>query len=178
MDSGIISHRYAKAFYKFASERKEEDLLREELKFLSEQFLTLPLLQKILDDPTISSAVKIDLLTTTFGKDISDTCSKALCLMIKNKRTQYIQPVLLMYDEVYRKAKGLVVMKLITTEPINSDLKNQLVDLVKKDIDQVEFITETNADLIGGFILKIDDLRLDASVKNLLNKLRQELLHY
>ena len=178
MDSGVISHRYAKVFYKFASERKEEDLLREELKLLSEQFLALPLLQKTLNDPTISSAAKIDLLTTACGKDISDTCSKALRLIVENKRTQYIRPVLLIYEEVYRKAKGLVAMKLISAEPASSDVKNQLVDLVKKDNAQVEFITETNEDLIGGFILEVNGLRLDASIRNLLDKLRLELLHY
>jgi F-type H+-transporting ATPase subunit delta len=177
MDAGIISHRYAKAFYQFAEERKEEDRLREELKALSEQFLALPLLKKTMDDPTVSSAVKIELLTTAAGKDISDTCRKALHLIVKNKRAHYIRSVALMYDKVYRKAKDMVIMKLVTTEPTSNEVKNKLVDLVKRNKEQVEFITETNEDLIGGFILEIEDLRLDASVKNLLNQLRLDLIH-
>jgi len=177
MNAGIIAHRYAKAFYQFASAHKEEDMLREELKSLSEQFLAVPVLQKTLDNPTVSPAVKIELLTTAAGKDISDTCRKALHLIVKNKRTHFIRPVALMYDKVYRKAKGMIIMKLATTEPASNDVKNKLVALVKKNSDQVEFITEINPDLIGGFTLEIDDLRLDASVKNLLNQLRLELIH-
>jgi len=177
MDTGIIAHRYAKAFYQFASTRNEEDLLRKELKSLSEQFLAVPELQKTLSNPTVSPAVKIELLTTAAGKDISDTCRRALHLIVKNKRTHYIQSVTLMYDKVYRKAKGMVIMKLVTTEPASNDMKNKLMALVKKNNDQVEFITEIKTDLIGGFMLEIDDLRLDASVKNLLNQLRLELIH-
>jgi F-type H+-transporting ATPase subunit delta len=178
MDIGIISHRYAKAIYQFASERKEEDRLREELKVLSEQLLALPLLQKTLNDPTISAAVKIKLLSTaTAGKDVSDICRKAFHLIIKNKRVNYLQSIVLMYDTVYRKEKNIVIMKLVTTEPASDNVKNKLVDLVGKDHDKVEFKTETNTDLIGGFVLEIEDLRLDASVKNLLNQLRQELIH-
>ena len=177
MDAGIISHRYAKAFYQFAVQSKEEDRLREELKILSEQFHSIPLLQKTLDDPTVPSAVKIELLTTAAGKDISDSCRKVIHLIVKNKREHYIRSVALMYDIVYRKAKGMVVMKLVTTEPASDEVKNKLVELVKRNNNQVEFATETNEDLIGGFILEIEDLRLDTSVKNLLNQLRLELIY-
>ena len=177
MDAGIISHRYAKAFYQFAEQRKEEDILRKELTTLAEQFPSIPLLQKTLDDPTIPAAMKTEILTTAAGNDISDTCRKVIQLIVKNKREHYIRPVALMYDLVYRKAKNMVVMKLVTTEPANSDVKKKLVDLVKKNHDQVEFITETNEDLIGGFILEIEDLRLDTSVKTLLNQLQLELIY-
>jgi F-type H+-transporting ATPase subunit delta len=151
--------------------------LREELKFLSEQFLACPSLQKTLVDPTISPSVKSELLTTAAGKEISDSCRKAIHLMVKNKRVFYIRFIAAMYDKVYRKAKDMVIMKLVTTKPASSEEKNKLVDLVKKKNDQVEFITETNDDIIGGFILEIEDVRLDASVKNLLNQLRLELIH-
>jgi len=177
MDTGIMSHRYAKAIYQFAAECKEEDQLRKELKFMTEQFLACPSLNKMMSDPTVSPAVKIDLLTTAAGKEISDACSKAIHLIVKNKRAQHMLFIAASYDKVYRKAKNMVIMKLITSEPANSEEKNKLVGLVRKNNNQVEFMTATNPDLIGGFILELEDLRLDASVKNLLSQLRQEFIH-
>ena len=176
MDAGIISNRYAKAIFQFALERKEENRLREELKILSEQFLAVPMLSKALDDPTVSSAVKIDLLTTAAGKKVSNAYLKVISLIVKNGRTHYMQSIALMYDKVYRKAKNKVIMKLITTEPASGDEKKKLVKLVNRNEDQVDFITKTD-NIIGGFILEIDDLRLDASIKNQLNQLRLELIH-
>ena len=177
MDAGIISNRYAKAIFQFALERKEENRLREELKIMSEQFFTVPMLKKILDDPTVSQAVKIDVLTTAAGKEISETCTQVIRLIVKNGRTHFMQAIALMYDKVYRKAKNRVILKLITTKPAGDDMKNKLVELIKKNNEQVDFVTKTDSEIIGGFILEIDDRRLDASIKNQLNQLRLELIH-
>jgi F-type H+-transporting ATPase subunit delta len=88
-----------------------------------------------------------------------------------------MQSIALMYDRVYRKAKDKVIMKLITTEPAGNDMKSKLVALIGKREEQVDFAAKTDEDIIGGFILEIDDLRLDASIKNQLNQLRLELIN-
>ena len=177
MDAGVISNRYAKAIFQYATERKEESRLREELKILSEQFLSVPTLKKVLDDPTVSSTVKTEVLTTAAGKEISDTYRQVIRMIVKNRRAHYMQSIALMYDKVYRKAKNRVILKLITTEPVNEDVKNKLVNLIKKNKEQVDFAAKTDDGIIGGFILEIEDLRLDASIKNQLNQLRLELIH-
>ncbi|MCL1932516.1 MAG: F0F1 ATP synthase subunit delta [Candidatus Azobacteroides sp.] len=177
MDAGIISNRYAKAIFQYALERKEENRLREELKILSEQFLMAPTLKMVLDDPTVSSTMKIDVLTTAAGKEISNTCKQVIRMIVKNGRARYMQSIALMYDKVYRKAKNRVILKLITTEPVSDEMKKELVDLIKRDDAQVDFDAKTDSDVIGGFILEIEDLRLDASIRNQLNQLRLELIH-
>jgi len=177
MNAGIISNRYAKAIFQYASERKEEERLREELKILLEQFLAVPEFHRILDDPTISSAEKIDVLTTAVGKKISDTYKQVICMIVKNGRTHFMQSIALMYDKVYRKAKNRVMLKLITTEPASGEMENRLVDLVVKNDKYVDFFAKTDKDIIGGFILEIEDVRLDASIRNQLNQLRLELIH-
>lgn len=177
MDAGIISSRYAKAIYQYASKRKEESRLHEELKMLSEQFNTVPMLKKVLDDPTVSSVEKIKVLTTAAGKEISDTCKQVILLIVGNGRAHYMQNIALMYDKVYRRAKNIVVIKLITADAASAETKKELVNLVTKDKNEtVDFAAKTDAGIIGGFILEIEDLRLDASVKNQLNRLRLELI--
>jgi len=177
MDSGIISNRYAKAIFQFALERKEESRLREELGILSEQFLSVPLLNKVLDDPTVPPTVKIDVLTTAAGKENSDTYLQVIRLIVKNGRERYMQSIALMYDKVYKKAKNRITLKLITTEPASAEMEQKLVSLVNKNKEQVDFSAKTDDDIIGGFILEIEDLRLDASIRNQLNQLRLELIH-
>jgi len=177
MNAGIISNRYAKAIFQYALERKEESRLREELKILSEQFVAVPLMRSVLDDPTVTQTEKISVLTTAAGKKISDTYLQVIRLIVKNGRTRYMQSIALMYDKVYRKAKNRVILKLHTTEPASDDVKKKLVKLINKNDEQVDFVAKTDDDIIGGFILEIEDLRLDASVRNQLNQLRLELIH-
>ena len=177
MNSGIISNRYAKAIFQYALEHKEESRLREELKILSEQFFAVPMLNKVLNDPTVSSAVKIDILTTAAGKEVSEAYKQVVRVIVKNGRAYYMQSIALMFDKVYRKAKNRVILKLITPEPASNEMKHKLIDLVKQNNEHIDFAAKTDADIIGGFILEIEDLRLDASVRNQLNQLRLELIH-
>jgi F-type H+-transporting ATPase subunit delta len=177
MDTGVISNRYAKAIFQYAAAHGDETRLHEEMKALSEQFVAVPLLKRVLDDPTVSATEKIDaLITATGGKKISNTCEHVIEMVVKNGRGHYMQNIALMYDKVYRKEKNMVVIKLTTTEPASQEMKNALIDLIIKDkTEKADFATKTDPDIIGGFVLSIEDSRLDASVKNQLNQLRLEL---
>jgi F-type H+-transporting ATPase subunit delta len=177
MDTGIISKRYAKAIFQYASNHGDETRLHEEMKALSEQFIAVPLLKKILDDPTVAVAEKINaLITASGGKSIGNTCKHVIEMVIRNGRGHYMQQIALMYDKVYRKEKNIVVIKLTTTEPADEETKKALIDLIIKDKDErVDFVAKTDSDILGGFVLTVEDSRLDASVKNQLNQLRLEL---
>ena len=177
MDAGIISTRYAKAIYKYAVDRGEEIRLYEEMKTLSKQFPALPELKKVLENPIITSEEKIKLLTIAVGETASETCKNVLRVVVENGRASYMQHIALVYDLVYRKAKNIVLVKLTTVNPATVDEKKSMVELVSKGkIEQVDFSTKTDADIIGGFILEVEDQRLDASVKNQLNRLKLELI--
>jgi F-type H+-transporting ATPase subunit delta len=177
MNAGIISTRYAKAIFQYALGRGDEEHLHEEMKMLSAQFAALPLLKKVLEDPTVSSADKIDVLVTAAGKEASDTCKQVIRLVIKNGRGHYMQNIALVYDKVYRKEKNIAVIKLTTVEPTGDETKKALVNLIIKDKGKkVDFAAQTDDAIIGGFILEVEDFRLDAGVKNQLNRLRLELI--
>jgi len=177
MDAGIISTRYAKAIYRFAADRGDETRLYEEMKTLSKQFSAFPALKKVLENPILSSTEKIKLLTTAVGKTASETCKNAFRVVVENGRASYMQHIALMYDLVYRKEKNIVLVKLTTVSQATEEEKKSMVELISNGkIERVDFAAETDADIIGGFILEIEDLRLDASVKNQLNTMKLELI--
>jgi F-type H+-transporting ATPase subunit delta len=176
MDSGLISTRYAKAIYQFAAEHGEETRLFEEMNILSEQFFAFPALKEVMENPTISFAVKEKLLISASGGDICETGKKAFGLIVGNGRANYMQSVALMYAKVYRREKNIVQVKLTTVELASKELEQMLIELLAKDKHEtVNFSAKIDADVIGGFILEVDDLRLDASVRNQLNQMKLEL---
>jgi F-type H+-transporting ATPase subunit delta len=177
MNAGIISTRYAKAIFQYALGRGDEDRLQAEMKTLSEQFTALPLLRKVLEDPTVSSAEKTKVLITAAGNTPGDTYRQAVRLVIENGRGHYMQHIALMYDKIYRKEKNKTVIQLTTTEPATIETQNALINLVLQDKNkQVDFAAKIDENIIGGFILEVEDFRLDASMKNQLNRLRRELI--
>jgi F-type H+-transporting ATPase subunit delta len=77
-----------------------------------------------------------------------------------------METIVRMYDAVYRKAKGIVTVHLTTVEPANTQIKNELLPIIAQiSGGKVDFQTQTDPNLIGGFILEIEDKRLNASVK-------------
>jgi F-type H+-transporting ATPase subunit delta len=177
MNAGTISTRYAKAIFQYALERGQEERLREELKALSSQFAALPLLEKVLENPTVSPLEKIRVLHSAAGKTPSEAYRQAIGLVIENKRERYLKRIALVYGKLCRKAKNKTLVQLTTTQPISRELQQALAGLIAKDQDkEVDFATVTDENLIGGFILEVEDARLDASVRNQLNRLRMELI--
>ena len=176
MDVGVISTRYAKAIFQYALERGTEAELYENMKMLAVQFNAVPLLKKVLENPTVSSSDKIKVLITAAGGEVSNTYEHVVRMVIDNGRGRYMQSIALMYDKVYRKEKGMIRVKLTTTALASEEMKKDLVDIIIRDKNEkVDFDTIIDPDILGGFILEIGDSRLNASVKNQLNQMRLDL---
>ena len=176
MDTGIISTRYAKALYAHAADLKEEDILFEKMKILSESFLTHKSLQKVMEDPTIPKEDKHKLLTTAGGSFVCKSYDNLLHLLVENKRESYARIIALTYQKIHKKQKRIITGTLTTVETPDETTMLKLKTLIVKDDNyQVDFITKTDANIIGGFILDVDSNQLDASIKNQLDKIKRQL---
>lgn len=176
MNIGVISTRYARAIYEFAIQKNCETPIYEEMQTLINNFKQFPSLKKVLIDPTISVKKKVQLLITACGIKINNVLEKAVEIIVINGRAEYMENIALKYREIYKKEKGIIDVHLITVEPATEEVKNALCEIIpQKPGDTIEFRTETDPSIIGGFILEIDDLRMNATVKNQLNQLKLDL---
>ena len=80
------------------------------------------------------------------------------------------------YVTLYRKQKNLIRGKLTTAARVSAQTEQKMRHLVEKNTQgTVEFETEIDPDIIGGFILEYDTYRMDASVKTKLNSILIQL---
>lgn len=174
MNAGIISTRYARAIYEYAAEKGKETVLCEGMRSLAKSFAQFPALRGVMNDPTLTAEQKIEVLTIAAGAHLNETLLQGIHLVIKNKRSNYMGNIALMYDQIYRKAKGLVTVQLTTVKPADEKTKAELIAVIAQVTgNKVEYQAKTNPDIIGGFILEIEDKRLDASVKEQLRMISQ-----
>ncbi|MCI0472597.1 MAG: F0F1 ATP synthase subunit delta, partial [Ignavibacteria bacterium] len=54
-----------------------------------------------------------------------------------------------------------------------ADLQNIISKVIKSEVELTE---KTDASILGGFIINIDDIQYDASIKHKLEKIQRELL--
>ena len=80
------------------------------------------------------------------------------------------------YLTLYRQQKNIIRGKLTTAVPVSTDMEKKMQKMVESRTNgTVEFSTEVNPDILGGFILEYDTYRLDTSVKSQLKNILKEL---
>ena len=97
-------------------------------------------------------------------------------LVLKEDRENVAHFMANSYITLYRKQKNVIRCKLTTAARVSADTEMKMRQMVEnKTNGTVEFETEVNPDIIGGFILEYDTYRMDASVKSKLNSILQTL---
>ena len=177
MNAGVVATRYAKAIYEFALEKGEEDVVYKGFGLLSKNCMRLPELHTVMEDPTVSNKSKSEVLLTACGNSGNKTLRQIIDMILENGRVDYMENIALVYAEYYRKSKGIVIAHLKSVEPADEKIKKELVNVISRITNhRVEFHSQTDPDIIGGFVLEIENNRLDASVKDQLNRLKLELI--
>ncbi len=176
MDIGVISVRYARALLKSATEAKIETSVYEEMQTLAKTYAEVPQLRQTIDNPMLSKDKKQELLLTAVGENPSDLTKAFIGLVLKEDRENVMQFITNSYVTLYRQQKNVIRGRLITAAAVSPATEQKMRQMVEnKTNGTVEFETEVNPDIIGGFILEYDTYRMDASVKAKLNNILNTL---
>ena len=176
MDIGVISVRYARALLKSAIDQKLDEQVYHEMQLLAKSYVDVPQLRQTIDNPMIAKDKKQILLTTAAGPLASQLTQSFIALVLKEDRENVIQFMANSYITLYRKQKNVIRGKLTTAARVSADTEQKMRQMVEsKTHGTVEFETEVDPDIIGGFILEYDTFRMDASVKSKLNTILTQL---
>ena len=176
MDIGVISVRYARALLKSATDAKIEADVYKEMQTLAKSYTEVPQLRQTIDNPMLSKDTKQQLLLTAVGEKPCELTKAFISLVLKEDRENVMQFIANSYVTLYRQQKNVIRGRLITAAAVSPATEQTMRQMVEsKTNGTVEFETEVNPDIIGGFILEYDTYRMDASVKSKLNSILQTL---
>ena len=178
MDIGVISVRYARALLKSAVDANIEESVYQEMMLMARSFVEVPEVRQTIDNPMLSKDKKeMLLLTAVGGKQAASQLSQAfIALVLKEDRENMIQFMANSYVTLYRKQKNIIRGKLTTAVAVSPAMEQKMRRMVEsKTQGTVEFETEVDPDIIGGFILEYDTYRMDSSVKSQLNSILTQL---
>ena len=176
MDIGVISTRYARALLKSATDAKLEEQVYQEMMTLAKSYMDVPELRQTIDNPMLDKDKKQTLLETAAGGATSELMRTFITLVLKEDRENMVQFMAYSYVTLYRKQKNVIRGKLTTAARVSPETEQKMRQMVESMTQgTVEFETEVNPDIIGGFILEYDTFRMDASVKSKLNNILNTL---
>jgi len=175
MNESRISVRYSRALFHSALEKKILDRINQDM-ILIKEMCNIPDVKEFLDNPVIRPSKKSEILNNLLGKDVNKLTLSLINLVVKNGREKYLPAIARVFVHNTMKYNGISESLLITAVKVDQDIKNKVIELIaslfKTKVDLKENIDDT---IIGGFILKVDDNYIDASIRNKLRKVKKEL---
>ena len=178
MTLGNIAKRYAKALYLYATECKVEERVYEQAYALCRTMAHVPDLSRALLNPVVELPAKLSLLHNSVGGRMNDALVRFIELLFHNHRERYLMFILASFIAHYRHQKHIYVGRLTTSIPMDAEVEEQLRAMLSQITQggRVEFDTKVDKSIIGGFILQLDNQRMDASVKGQLRQIKAELM--
>ena len=184
MDTGRISVRYAKALLEVAQKNGSANKVYQEMESVSNAFFAVPDLKKAMNNPHVTTDERKKLLLSAAGNEsspVSSEFSKFVDLVIDRKRENYFQSISLVFQDLYRKDNNIIIGKLTTATEVSDQVKEKMKALVAQIANlplggKVEFQSEVDPSLIGGFQLQVESNLLDASVASQLQEIKKTLI--
>ncbi len=175
MNESRISVRYSRALFQSALEKKVLDTVYQDM-VLVKEVCKLPEVRELLANPVIMPARKSAALHKIFENDLHKLTLSLVDLVVRNGRESYLPAIARVFVHDTLIHNGITESILTTAVKVDSGVRKQVTDLVtrmfKTKVDLRENIDEK---ILGGFILRVGDTYIDASVRNRLRKIRKEL---
>jgi len=176
MKVGKIAVRYARALFLSAREQGILDDVRIDMEMILTVVSDLEEVKSLLESPVVETRKKAAILVSLFEGKVGDLALDFLRLVTGNNREEYLAAICRHYIKLYKEEKGIMMAGIETAIPLTKDLRQEMVAIITRAFNaEIELQEGVNKELIGGFILRVEDKRLDSSVKGKLGRIKKEL---
>jgi F-type H+-transporting ATPase subunit delta len=175
MNDSKISVRYSRALFQAALEKKILDKVNQDMIFISE-ICKIQETKEFLHSPIIVPSKKTAIFHKMLGDNVEKITLSLIDLVVQNGRESYLPAIARVFIHETMKYKGITESLLTTAVKVDSKVRKQISDLISEVFKtKVELKENIDTEIIGGFILRVDDNYIDASIRNKLRKIKKEL---
>lgn len=176
MNHSKIAVRYSTALFRSALEKNILDEVKADMAFISE-ICRDPQMKDFLENPVIRPSKKSEIFRRILKGNVHEMTLSMTDLLVKNEREAFLPDIARSFIHESQKYKGITEATLTTAVAVNAGIRKQVSELIEKTFKtKVDLKEITDPGIIGGFILRVDDNYIDASIRNKLRKVRKELL--
>ncbi len=169
-----VASRYAKSLIDLAIETKQLEEVRKDMQLIKSVCQSNGDFVNLLESPIVKTDKKMAIFKTIFEGKISATTQSFLNIIAVKKREGYIDDMANAFDDLYKQQLNITAVKVESAVKLDDASKQQLLSLVKTKVTgEIELVEKVNPELIGGFIITINDTQIDQSIRTKLNQLRK-----
>ena len=167
---------YARALFDAAKDRDRLAQVREDLGDFVAAVEEVPELRSLLRDPVLDPKEKAAALDSILG-GVDELVRNFLLLVAEKNRTAQIEEIAHEFDRLVAAEERRLEVELTTAfELSDKEAKSIVAQIEKASGREVDATRSVDPELIGGLILQAGSMRVDASVRGRLNRLRNDLV--
>ena len=177
MSNHRVAYAYAKSLMELAIERGQLEEVYQDFLFLIDLVDSNRDFELAMKNPIVSSDKKLKILKELFEKRIANkTTISFFEILCRKNRESELTDIAKEVQVQYRQHNSIQVAEVTTTFPLDANLRAEFTKIVLEisGMKTVTLIEKINPDLIGGFILRVNDRQLDESLSSKLRELKAE----
>lgn len=172
-----VASRYAQSLLELAIEQNELDATYNDISLIYNTCVGARDFSLFLKSPIIKPDLKRETINKIFEGKVSKLTSAFVGLLVKKGREGILEAVAKSFIDQYKVHKNILTAEVTSVIEFDSDLNNRFATALKDSTGkEIELNNAIDKDLIGGFILRMDDKQLDNSIKTQLKNIKKELL--
>lgn len=178
MSESTVAFRYAKSLISLAQEQNLVDEVYQDMTFFKQTADNNRDLMLALRSPIIRNEKKQSMLKAIFKPHVNPVSYSIFDIITKKSRESIMYAIADEFIRQYNDLKGIQKAQVITTQPLTDELRKQFTNMVAKATGKTVQLEESvDPKLIGGYVLRIGDRQVDASIRSQLNDLRLSFMN-
>ncbi|HKA66831.1 MAG TPA: ATP synthase F1 subunit delta [Solirubrobacterales bacterium] len=169
------AHVYADALFEVARDKGKLDAIRDQLAQFADAVDGNRDLQVFFFSPYFSSAEKIEGAKRAISGADPEFVN-FLELLIEKQRMPEIFRIRRQFEELWKRENRRIDVTVTSAVELDPAVVSRIGEEIERQTDQeVDLASRVDADILGGVVLQVGNMVLDASIRNRLEKLRKSV---
>jgi len=175
MKNTKVAARYARALLDLAIEQKNLDSVLGDMQVFSATVKDSRDFELLLSSPIVKADKKIEIFKLAF-EPFEKTTQEFMALITNNGREAMLGDIAEAFEAQVKEHRGIVPMTITSATALDASTRDAIIAKVQSSVEgKLEVEEKVDESLIGGFVVRMGDQRIDASVASQLNNLKQRL---
>lgn len=175
MKNPKLANRYANALFEMAEIDGKIEEVNKDIVLIKKVLKENEALLKVIDSPHIPIHKKENIFKGIFNSKISDLAENFLLLIIKKRRVPELNSILDEFVSAYNKHHNIKIARITISQKLNPELISKIVNILETELkSKIEVDLLIQPKIIGGIIIKVDDILIDASISSKIVRLKTE----
>ncbi len=177
MSTFNVTSRYAKAFYSQAESKGLLEEVSADTEDVVKTFENSKQLRTLVKNPVLGNEKKLAVLHEIFAEKVNRETINFISFITEKDRAFLLFEIFKRLSQIINEKTGYVEVEVSSAVVVSDEQDRMLISKLEEFTEKkVKAKYKINENLIGGFVARIGDVLVDASVKNQLKILKKQLL--